>query len=91
MTRTSLLSTPGSKEARRDKWEEEDGRLASWRRRRREAVRSSGAGCVSAHCKERKTRWDTAGCKLEKIESSTALVAAWRIIFLPMLRFIILT
>lgn len=79
MTRTSLLSTPGSREARRDKWdlEEEDGKLASWRRSRREAVRISGAGWVSAHCKERKTRWEIAGCKVEKIDSSTALVPAW--------------
>ena len=81
MTRTSLLNTPGSKEARRDKCDGEEGRLASWRRRRSEADRSSGAGWVSAHCRERKTRWETAGCKVEKIESRTVLVAAWIIIF----------
>ena len=81
MTRTSLLNTPGSKEARRDKCDGEEGRLASWRRRRSEADRSSGAGWVSAHCRERNTRWETAGCRVEKIESSTVLVAAWIIAF----------
>ena len=65
MTRTSLLNTPGSREASSDRCAgeegdggdvvDEDGRLASCSRNRREAARISGAGWVSAHCSERKT------------------------------------
>ena len=57
MTRTSLLNTPGSREASSDRCAgeevedgdegdvgDEEGRLASCSRKRREAVRISGAG-----------------------------------------------
>ena len=68
MTRPSLLNTPGSREASSDRCAgeevedgdegdvgDEDGRLASCSRKRREAARISGAGWLSAHCSERKT------------------------------------